>query len=407
MLFPRHLSRLGRFLAAALLLSGPSGVSASTLGIDDGVNVMASYFGSDRGNIPIGWDLMRRFENIGTVRIEVEPDEGVAISTVQGWIRAANACGYKVIVTHHCYRDNGSDDPEAVQRAARWWKTNYAALSEAGPFTINLINEWGGHDLTAQTFADTYNKALAVLREFYTGPVIVDIPGWAQETVTAAEASPLIRDNNIVYSVHIYSSAFVEHGPRRWMQPQDLVDLAKVGRPVMIGEFGGLREGGADWRALVAQAKALGWTVLAWSWNGDGEGMNMVWPDWNQNSSPQAYYPSPYFTYAYGFLGDNPAPQLSLSVRGGGITLGHKAQVYVFIVRSSDAWNVSVQDGTGWVSWISPLTGWGDKQVTLGLAENTGATGRTAVVTVRCSGIVRKFTVHQDSAKEEEEKYGK
>jgi hypothetical protein len=394
-------SRIAAFFflsVAPLVALAPLSASARTLDYPDGVNVMASYFGRDRGNLPIGWDLMRRFPNIGTVRIEIEPDEGVALSTMQAWIRGASASGCRVIVTHHCYKDNGSDDPEAVQKAARWWRENYAELAKAGPFAINLINEWGSHDLTAEAFAAAYNRALPVIREFYDGPVIVDIPGWAQETVTAAKASPLIKDDNIVFSIHIYSSNYVVNGPHHWMQPQDLVEFAKVGRPVMIGEFGGMREGGADWRALVAQAKALGWTVLAWAWNGDGEGMNMVWPQWGDNPAPEAYWPSPYFGDVYAFLGESVRPQLSLSVGGSGITLGSEASLFTYAVHSTGGWSVSTEPGADWIEWMNPSQGWGDSQVTFSVSENPSKEGRSAVVTIRCAGIVRKFTIHQNGA---------
>lgn len=385
------------FSCVSALAFIPISLSALTHdGWGDGVNVMPGYFNeADKGNIPVGWELMRKYDRIKTVRIEISPEQGVSVATMQDWIRQANACGYHVIATHHDYHNNGSDDPQAVMEAALWWKAHYAALREAGPFTINLINEWGGHGQTPESFAAAYNAALPVIREFYDGPVIVDIPGWAQETTVAAEASPLIKDDNIVLSVHIYTSAYVVQGPHHWMQPEDLVELAKVNRPVMIGEFGGMREGGADWRALVQQAKNLGWTVLAWAWDGDGEGMNMMRPNWNDDPLPAAYWPDPnYFGEVYSLLGDNSNPKMEVSVKEN-ITMGSQAGFYSFTVFSDSSWDVSVEGGDGWVVGLRRDSVWGSKPVRFDLTENDTGALRTATVTVRCGDIEKSFPILQ------------
>jgi mannan endo-1,4-beta-mannosidase len=383
-------------LATALALFPTTQAGAKTLDWDDGVNIQAGFFNpADKGNIPIGWDLMQKFDRIRTVRIEIAPDEGVSMATMQRWIREANTHDYKVIATYHRYRDNGSSDENAVAAAAAWWKANYAELSKAGPFTINMINEWGAHDQTPESFARTYNKAIAVVREFYKGPIVVDIPGWGQETVVAAKASPLIADRNIVFSIHIYSSAYIEQGPHHWMQPSDLREFSKVGRPVIIGEYGGMREGAADWQALVAEAKTLGWTVLAWAWNGDGEGMNMALPSWNDEFAPAAYYPGTYFGAAYAFIGRTPDPQMTLSAENR-VTFGDGPINYIFAVHSNAAWTIEVSGGDGWVCGMSPMSGWGTATVRFGVTENTTGKHRTAIVTVKCGDIVRSFPVTQN-----------
>jgi mannan endo-1,4-beta-mannosidase len=381
---------IGLFLSADL--------SARTLDFDDGVNIQAGYF--SKGDIQIGWDLMRKFPEIRTVRIEIPPDEGVAPATMQRWIREAVQNGYTVIATYPRAVSNGSDDPAELMKAAYWWRENYKTLAKAGPFTVNLMNEWGGHKQTPESFADSYNKAIAVVREVYNGPIIVDISGWGQETVLAAESSKFIKDGNIVLSVHIYGSNFVEYGRHHWMTPEDLVEFAKVGRPVMIGEFGGMREGGADWRALVRQAKELGWTVIAWTWNGDGEGMNMMVPSWEVDHSMKSYYPGTYFGDVYAFLGGNQKPWLNIPLFNGDILLGSWPQTYTFGVHSNGAWKVEIKDGDGWISGVSPTSGWGEKTVTFAVSRNLSEVRRSATVTVRCGDIVKTFSIHQERAEE-------
>lgn len=251
---------------------------AQTNGWGDGVNLQPSYF--NNGDVDLGWNLMNPHSKIQTVRIEIEPDEGVSLSTMQRWISEANQNGYNVIATCHNYQFNGSDDVNALINSANWWRDNYSSLAQSGNFTVNLMNEWGSHSQTPTSYANAYNQAIGIVRQVYSGPIIIDIPGWGQETQVAQEASGLISDNNIIYSIHIYNSGFVQYGAGRWMINADLDVLASSGRPVIVGEFGSQRTGGADWSALVDHAKTKGWTILGWAWNGDGEGMNMTQPMW-------------------------------------------------------------------------------------------------------------------------------
>lgn len=284
-------------LAFALVILG-CGLHGATLGLGDGVNLQPSYFNA--GQVDFGWKLMRAQSRIQTVRIEIEPS--VPIATARRWMSEAQAQGYRVIATYHHARFNGSDSVGELLNAAKWWKANYGALREAGPFIVNLMNEWGSHRQKPQSFADAYNAAIKIVREVYDGPLIVDIPGWAQETHVAREAAQLIEDPNLVFSVHIYASGWVEYGARRWMTIADLDALEASGRPVLVGEFGGRRRGRADWSALVDHARAKGWTVLAWAWNGDGEGMNMVRPSWGEKPQATAFTPSSYFRMVYSKL---------------------------------------------------------------------------------------------------------
>jgi hypothetical protein len=60
--------------------------------------------------------------------------------------------------------------------------------------------------------------------------------------------------------------------------------LASAGLPCIVGEFGiNNGGGGANVSQLVNYARTKGWTVLAWAWNGDGTGMDMVEPPWASN----------------------------------------------------------------------------------------------------------------------------
>jgi hypothetical protein len=141
----------------------------------------------------------------------------------------------------------------------------------------------------------------------YSGRIIIDIPGYGQETRTAADAvkgtnGTRINDTNIILSTHIYPGAY-NQGRNRSMINADLDELASAGRACIVGEFGNDSGGytGANWSGLVDHAKGKGWTVLGWCWNGDGGSMNMATPKWASNATANPSLGS-YFSVVYNKL---------------------------------------------------------------------------------------------------------
>ena len=267
----------------------------------NGVNLQPSYYNG--GNCDLGWNLMNQNGNIRTVRIEVEPGQE---NNAKRWISEAKSNGKTVIVTYHKSSVLGSNSTTELNNAANWWKNNYNSLG--GGFTINLINEWGDHNITSNAYASAYNTAISTVRSVYSGRIIIDIPGWGQETRTAAEAvkgtnGTKINDSNIILSAHIYPGAY-NQGRNRYMINADLDELAGAGRSCILGEFGNSGGSGANWSGLVDYAKSKGWTVLAWAWAGDGGSMNMISPQFQGYTagSPKTYTKSSYFNTAYGKL---------------------------------------------------------------------------------------------------------
>jgi hypothetical protein len=273
-----------------------------TLGLGNGVNLQPSYYNS--GNVTFGWSLMQQNTKIRTVRIEIEPT--VSITTAKSWIQQAKNAGYGVIATYHKASVLGSDNASDLTAAANWWKSNYSSLVAAGSFTINLMNEWGDHNLTANAYASAYNSAIAIVRQVYSGTIIIDCPGWGQETHIAAQAitgasGTRISDGNIVPSVHVYPNGW-NQALNHTLQNSDLDDLATAGKGGLIGEFGNSPSGSANWSGIVTYAKSKGWTVLGWAWNGDGGSMNMVTPAWDSNPTASSYSTSSYFSVIYNLL---------------------------------------------------------------------------------------------------------
>ncbi len=247
-----------------------------------GVNMQPSY--SENGNVDLGWDLVKSIPSIKTVRLEIE---AFAVDAAVRWISEASARGYTVIATYHNFdaidHKPPEDDPKHMKMAIDFWNGNYKKLSAAGPFLINIMNEWGHATIKAKAFADQYNVAIREIRAYYNGPLIIDLPGSGQLAKVAADAisgaggiSP-IQDRNIILSMHVYPVTWNGTSP---LKPEDVDLLARTGCPCMIGEFGESNQTpNTDWRAIVTNAKSNNWPVLAWCWDGDGGVMNMMWPE--------------------------------------------------------------------------------------------------------------------------------
>lgn len=275
--------------------------STDTL-LGDGVNLQPSYFNG--GKVTFGYDLMQQFPNIESVRIEIEPS--IPVSVAASWIHEALKNGYRVIATYHKYSVLGTDDTAQLDTAALWWKTNYYILAAAGPFTINLMNEWGSHNQTPHSYATAYNHAIAIVRQVYRGPLILDCPGYGQETSVAADAvkgsgGVTLNDTNIILSAHIYPNGY-NQANRHVFQRSDLDSMAAAERPCIVGEFGNYPSGKADWMNMVVYARSRHWAVLGWAWNGDGGMMNMVTPSWKSVAGANSYGRSGYFISIYNLL---------------------------------------------------------------------------------------------------------
>eukprot|EP01034_Spumella_vulgaris_P023979 gene23979-30265_t len=166
------------------------------------------------------------------------------------------------------------------------------------------MNEWGSHDLSSSDYATAYQKAISKIRSVYDGYIIIDCPGWGQESATAAAAvkSGALWDTNIILSMHVY--------PNGWNQKKghavdrsDVDDLMSAGRPCIIGEFGIEGSGGVDVSGVVNYAKSQSWSVIGWAWNGDGGSvMNMVSPAWSADANANNFQQSSYFNVVYNLL---------------------------------------------------------------------------------------------------------
>jgi len=170
------------------------------------------------------------------------------------------------------------------------------------------MNEWGSHNITAAAYAGAYNQAIAVIREVYNGPIIIDLPGWGQDAHTAfvavTSAQPAITDAGIILSAHIYPGSWNSYTGQS-LSTGDLDELQSAGFPCIVGEFGTAGGGTGDWSGCVAHAIANGWTAMGWCWNGDGNGFNMVSPAWSDEPGASVFSKNAYFDTIYSLISGN------------------------------------------------------------------------------------------------------
>jgi len=279
---PSHIKRL---LVGLVVLFGASLVGQG-IEIKNGVNIQASYY--NHGSVNLGWDLMEQYPEIESVRIEIEP---YRVHQAREWIREAHEHGYQVIATYHDSNQLGTDDQSQLIKAAEWWRTHYHQLAASGPIIINIMNEWGSHNIDAKAYASAYNTAIAIIREVYSSALIIDAPGFGQATRIAADAYPYLLDTDIIYSVHIYTNAF-NILEERWLSQEDLSYLDATGAPCMVGEFCDTSAGGADWCSIIDHCYENGWPLIGWAWNGDGKDMNMIEPHWRDDPQAESFRPT-------------------------------------------------------------------------------------------------------------------
>lgn len=292
-----HALRIGSFMAAAVVMSAPV-LTAGIVG--NGVNIQPYYYNG--GNPNLGLSFMKQNTKIKTVRIMCSAG---GVSQAKSWITQVRSNGYSIIATFQGVA--GSDSVSDLTKAANYWKSNYPSFSSGGSFWINLCNEWGSHNLSASSYSSAYNSAIPLVRQVYSGRIILDCPGWAQETtrmynsITGSGGTTRISDSNIVASVHAYPGSY-NGGGGHMLNTSDIDHLNTAGRSCIVGEFGNSPTGSSDWSGIVNHAKSLGWSVLGWAWNGDGGSMNMCSPSWASNPTATSFTKSSYFDTVYNKL---------------------------------------------------------------------------------------------------------
>ncbi|MEV1120633.1 cellulase family glycosylhydrolase [Actinosynnema sp. NPDC049800] len=166
----------------------------------------------------------------------------------------------------------------SLARAVEYWKSIQSAMAGQEKYVIlNIGNEpWGNTGYTGWTQAT--KDAITSLRSAgFEHTIMVDAPNWGQDwafTMRDNAASVFAADpqKNTVFSIHMYgvfdTAAEINDYLNRFV-------TAKL--PIVVGEFGhDHSDGNPDEDTIFATTQSLKLGYLAWSWSGNGGGVEYL-----------------------------------------------------------------------------------------------------------------------------------
>lgn len=188
----------------------------------------------------------------------------------------------------------GQHDPAwATKLAARITSPKYLRVFKAyEPYLLlGIANEL---NVPLEAFTPTYQTAIDVIRRAgFEAPLVVTANEWGQGCDSLLTFAPWVIVNdprhNVVFDLHVYTYVHYrqEAEPNKYAggEPQRVAgcldDLAELGVPLLIGEFGDRHSSGAvAWETIVERADANGQGYAPWLWFGDTE-----YPELNMNET--------------------------------------------------------------------------------------------------------------------------
>jgi mannan endo-1,4-beta-mannosidase len=175
----------------------------------------------------------------------------------------------------------GSPDVEKLLQTVQYY-TDSAVMKVLQKYEryilINLANEWGNYELTAEYWENSYMKAIDKLRNAgIKTTLVIDAPAWGQNIKPIIQYGTDLLNydpkKNILFSVHMYGG---------WNNAQDIETAIQktsdLSLPLIVGEFGYNFDNGnnnlkckADHRTILRKCQELGIGYIPWSWAGNNK----------------------------------------------------------------------------------------------------------------------------------------
>ena len=143
---------------------------------------------------------------------------------------------------------------------------------------INIANEWGDHNTSAEHWKESYEKAIAVLRDAgYKTTIVIDAPGWGQDIYAiqkyGKELLAADPEHNLLFDIHMYFS---------WNDAEkidkELQKTYDMNIPLVVGEFGYDFDKGfnnlkcrVDHAAILRKCQELQIGYMPWMWSGNNK----------------------------------------------------------------------------------------------------------------------------------------
>jgi len=164
-----------------------------------------------------------------------------------------------------------------AQAVSYWQSVQGALIGDEAYVIINIGNEPYGNNNPSAWAADTRNAIIAMRAAGFRHTLVVDAPNWGQDWQfvmrdNAANVFNADPDRNTVFGIHMYGVFDTEAEVKGYVS-----SFANAGLPLLIGEFGwNHSDGNPDEDAIMATAQANGIGYLAWSWSGNGGGVEYL-----------------------------------------------------------------------------------------------------------------------------------
>ncbi|KOX31097.1 beta-mannosidase [Saccharothrix sp. NRRL B-16348] len=217
-----------------------------------------------------------------TVRVVLSSGDRWTLNTASDVANVISQCkANKLICVLEVHDTTGYQEQSgavSLARAVEYWKSIQSAMTGQEKYVIlNIGNEpWGNTGYTGWTQAT--KDAITSLRSAgFEHTIMVDAPNWGQDwdnTMRANAASVFAADphKNTVFSIHMYG---VYNTAAKVNDYLNAFVAAKL--PIVVGEFGhDHSDGNPDEDTIFATTQALKLGYLAWSWSGNGGGVEYL-----------------------------------------------------------------------------------------------------------------------------------
>lgn len=289
---------INRFALAMLGFATVAGAAGFTISGTELIDDNGKPFIMKGYSIPLAWFVNDVNGNIANMRDRTGANAMRIVVTTstadRAWQTAVENCiENKVIPMVELHDVTGNTNPARLDDMAKFWAAKKAFLTRpdiAKYILVNIANEWGDWAMANSgqaTWRDAYKTAITTLRDAgIQTTLVIDAPGWGQDLRDAnalkAHAKELMTHDprrNLLFSIHMYCE-WAKDGTSKIATA--LPDLKKAGIPLIVGEFGYQHANGSagvcdiDESLIVNTCQATGQGWLAWSWKGNGGGVEYL-----------------------------------------------------------------------------------------------------------------------------------
>ncbi|MCU0431639.1 MAG: Ig-like domain-containing protein [Cytophagaceae bacterium] len=252
-------------------------------------------------NVPLAWYINDVNNNIAAIKTRTGSNCLRIVVTTNtpdnAWQTCVQRCiDNDIIPMVELHDVTGNNSPSELNRMAQFWasKASYLTRPEIARYIlINIANEWSdwnmGANATGTLSRDTWKNAwITAVRTVRNAGIrttlVVDAPAYGQDNRGQAmlwyarDVQAADPERNCLFSVHMYCEWSVTGNSS---VTSLLPAIRNSGIPIIVGEFGFQHSesgGTCDINETqiinTANANGIGW--LAWSWKGNGGGVEYL-----------------------------------------------------------------------------------------------------------------------------------